>query len=112
MLSDAAALELQQAFATRAAPALLEVNNMGGGQLSIRVVTRDIQLRAVTTRFSCECCLWPSGPSCGIGFSNLQRHLASKTHWTAHRLRVHNLPFDNAAWHAFAVRLPSRLISP
>ena len=110
VLSDAAALELQQAFATRAAPALLEVNDMGGGQLSVRVVTRDIQLRAVTTRFSCECCGHQG--SCGIGFSNLQRHLASKTHWTAHRLRVHNLPFDNAAWHAFAVRLPSRLISP
>ena len=109
-LSDAAALELQQAFVPRAAPALLEMNDMGGGQLAIRVVTRDVQLRALTTRFACECCGHQG--SCGIRFSNLQRHLASKTHWAAHRLHVHNLPFDNAAWHAFAVRLPSRLIGP
>ena len=51
-LSNAAALELQQAFATRAASALLEVNDMGGSQLAIRVVTRDAQLRASTTQFA------------------------------------------------------------
>ena len=39
--ADAAALELQQAFATRAAPALLAMNDMGGSRLALRVVTRD-----------------------------------------------------------------------
>ena len=106
------AAELQRAFATRAGPALLEMNDMGGGQLAIYVVTREVQLRAATTRFSCECCGFQDGRPCGHGFSNLQRHLASKTHWIAHRLRVHNLPFDNVAWHAFVVRLPSHLIGP
>ena len=105
-LSNAAALELQQAFATRAASALLEVNDMGGSQLAIRVVTRDAQLRASTTQFSCECCGFQGGRSCGLGFANLLCHLASKTHWTTHRLRVHSLPFDVAAWNAFVARLP------
>ena len=110
--ADAAALELQQAFATRVAPALLAMNDMGGGRLALRVVARDAHLRASTTRFACECCGFQGGRSCGHGFANLQLHLASKTHWTAHRLRVHNLPFDAAAWHAFVVHLPSRLIGP
>ena len=56
VLSDAAALELQQAFATRAAPALLEVNDMGGGQLSVC----DIQLRAEPRALLMRV-LWPSG---------------------------------------------------
>ena len=112
--ADAAALELQQAFAPRAVPAFLAMNDLGGsgGRLALRVATRDAHLRASTTRFVCECCGFQGGRSCGHGFANLQRHLASKTHWTAHRLRVHNLPFDAAAWHAFVVRLPSRLIGP
>ena len=106
--ADAAARELQQAFATRAAPALLELNDMGGSRLALRVVTRDS--RARVTHFSCECCGFQGSRSCGHGFANLQRHLASKAHWTAHRLRVYNFPFDDAAWHAFVVQLPSRLI--
>ncbi len=102
--ADAAALELQQAFATRAAPALLELNDMGGSRLALRVVTRDSRARFM--HFSCECCGVQRSRSCGHGFANLQRHLASKAHWTAHRLRVYNLPFDDAAWHAFIARVP------
>ena len=109
---EADAAELQQAFATRVAPALLEMNDMGGGRLALRVATRDTLLRASTTRFTCECCGFQGGLLCGHRFANLQRHLASTSHWTAHRLRVQNLPFDAAAWHAFVVRLPSRLIGP
>ena len=109
---DAAALELQQAFtATVDSAALLEMNDVGGGQLAIRVAARGAQLRAWTTMFSCECCGLGSRP-CGSGFTNVQRHLASKTHWTAHRLRVHNLPFDNAAWHAFVVRSLEPALAP
>jgi hypothetical protein len=104
--ADAAALELQQAFASRAAPALLDLNDMGGGRLALRVASRDSPMRASTTRFTCECCGFQGGRACGYGFANVQRHLASKSHWTAHRLRVHNLPFDTAAWHAFVLHLP------
>ena len=58
---EADAAELQQAFATRVAPALLEMNDMGGGRLALRVATRDTLLRASTTRFTCECCGFQGG---------------------------------------------------
>ena len=105
-LSNAAALELQLAFAARnTSAALMAMDDMGGGQLALRVVSREAPLRAQTTTFSCECCQGGRTWQCGGSFSNVMRHLASKQHWTSHRDRVHNLPFNDAAWRSFAASL-------
>ena len=102
-LSDAEALELQEALPA-SAQHLLVMNDMGGGQVAIRVAARGAQLCASTT-FTCECCQGSRTMLCGHGFMNVQRHLASRAHWTSHRLHVHGLPFDTSAWHAFAASL-------
>ena len=104
---EAASLELQQALHTQLAlKNLLVVNDVGDGQFACRVVAFEAQRRPARATFTCICC--GRTQCCGHGFSNVQRHLASKEHWISHRRRVYNLDFDAAAWHAFVASIPGQ----
>ena len=82
----------------RGSTAALNLYLMSNGMVAIHVDAHD------RNRFTCQCCgiTYQSAPR--SAHANLQRHLLSKTHWTAYR-QMHGLDHDEDAWHSFAASM-------